>query len=321
MGRQRQQQQQQQQKYSKSKEDVVNELYKPARKKFKRRRTIVKGFDDLWQIDLAEFQDYAQINNGYKYILVVIDCFSKFLWTKPLKSKCANDVTEAMKSILDGNRQPKNLQSDEGKEFFNSQFKALMQKYKINHYHTYSIIKAAIVERVIRTLKEKLHKLFNLNGSYKWITFLDDVTKNYNNTVHKTIKRKPINVTKENEEDMLQTVFNHPKIAAKRKFQVGDIVRLSKYKHLFEKGYTPKWTTELFKISKIKITNPTTYLLEDREGNPIKGCFYEEELQKTNHPDIYLVEKVLKRKGNKLYVKWLGFDKKHNSWIKTLNIV
>ena len=96
---------------------------------------------------------------------------------------------------------------------------------------------------------------------------------------------------------------------------MGDYMRISKYKHVFEKGYTPNWTTEIFKVKEVKNTYPTTYILEDYQGNPIKGGFYDEELSKTQFPNTYLVEKIIKTKGDRVYVKWLGFSNQHNSWI------
>lgn len=101
----------------------------------------------------------------------------------------------------------------------------------------------------------------------------------------------------------------------KSKFKLGDLVRISKYKHLFEKGYTPNWTVEVFKVQRIQSTNPPTYFLVDMNGNDIRGAFYAEELRKTEYPKLYLVERILKRKGKQLYIKWLGFDSSHNSWI------
>lgn len=306
------------------KTQIVNELYKPPRKNFKRRKTVVKSIGDLFQIDLADFQNLAFANRGYKYILVVIDCFSKYLWTRPLKTKSAENVTEAMQSILnDVEHKPKNLQYDQGREFLNLPFRKLMKNYNINHYHTYSIIKCAIVERVIRTLKTKLYKEFHINGSYNWLDHLQDVTNKYNDTVHRTIKMKPKNVAKKHEKKLLSTVYkrNDREYFRRNKYNLGDTVRISKYKHFFEKGYTPSWTTELFRINEINSLYPPTYLLSDLEGNPIKGCFYEEELQRTNYPNTYLVEKVIRRKGNKVFVKWLGFDKKFNSWIQKSAIV
>ncbi|KAJ8911384.1 hypothetical protein NQ315_013519 [Exocentrus adspersus] len=161
-----------------------------------------------------------------------------------------------------------------------------------------------------------------LIGTYKWVDILPQITKNYNGTIHCTTGYKPRDVNKSNEEAILKSAYSHIKIMGKPKFKVGDIVRVSKSKHVFEKSYKPNWTTELFKIVKVQITNPITYLLEDNmQEHPIRGGFYEEELQKTSNPDIYLVEKVLKRKGKKVYVRWLGFDQSHDSWIDITNIV
>lgn len=306
-------------KHTHEKRKLVKELHKPIRKNFKRRRTVIKGLDDLWQSDLGQMDMYAGYNKNFKYFLVVIDCFSKFVWALPIKNKTGEEVTKAFETILK-QRHPQNLQTDQGKEYFNVKFKNLMKKYNINHYNTYSCKKAAIAERVIRTIKEKLFKYFSLNGSYRWIDILSGIVADYNNTIHKTIKMKPIDVSKTNESKVLKSAYNFIKLSTMpRKFSEGDIVRISKAKHVFDKGYTPNWTTELFKIAKVKITNPPTYLLEDMEGRPISGCFYEQELQKTSQPDIYLVEKVIRRRGNKVYVKWLGFDDTHNSWIDKSN--
>lgn len=302
-----------------SKKHVVEELHKQARRNFPRRRVIIKGFDDLWQADLAEFIPYARENKGHKYILVVIDCYSKFLWTRPLKSKTAKVVVESLKQILKQarGRVPNNLQTDQGKEFYNKEFSLLMSKFNINHYSTYSVKKASIAERVIRTLKNKLYREFSLRGKYKWIDILDNVTKQYNNSKHQTIGMKPVQVTVNTK----LNAYDNLKIFGKHRFKVGDVVRVSKFKSVFAKGYTPNWSTELFKIAKIQITNPVVYLLEDMRGQPIAGGFYEQELQKTKHSDVYLVEKVLRKRGDQLYVRWLGFDKSHDQWIHKSEIV
>lgn len=118
----------------------------------------------------------------------------------------------------------------------------------------------------------------------------------------------------------VNNVQSQKKIQCKR-FQVGDFVRISKYKGIFEKGYTPNWSTEVFKIRKVQNTNPTTYLLQDSKGQIILGTFYAQEINKTKHPDVYLVEKVLKRKGNKVYIKWLGLPRSENSWIDKNNVL
>lgn len=299
---------------SKEKQILVNELHRRALKKFKRRCTIIKGLDDLWQADLAIMTNQIKSNRGHGIILVVIDCFSKYMWTVPLKTKNGPDVTAAMMKVISQGRKPKNLQTDHGKEFYNSNFTQLMNHYKINHYSTFTVMKAAIVERVIRTLKERLFKHFSLTGSYKWVDVLPQITETYNSAKHRTIQMPPKNVTHINEGYILKNHYNNKKIDLNNKFKLNDLVRISKEKYLFEKGYTPKWTTELFKIVKVCLTNPTTYLLEDLKGQPLQGGFYAQELQKTSQPDVYLVEKILRKKGSKVFVKWLGFDETNNSW-------
>ena len=146
---------------------------------------------------------------------------------------------------------------------------------------------------------------------------LDDIFNKYNNTVHRTIKIKPIQVTDDyHAKDLsreLHSMELHPN-KKDSKSKVGDNVRMSKYKNIFAKGYTPNWSEEVFVISKIKNTVPWTYVINDLNGEEITRSFYEKELQKTNQKE-FRIEKVLKRKGDKLYVKWKGYDSRFNSWI------
>ncbi|XP_043471971.1 uncharacterized protein LOC122504789 [Leptopilina heterotoma] len=158
---------------------------------------------------------------------------------------------------------------------------------------------------------------FSLQGNYKWINLLPTLMSKYNNKKHRTIGMKPKDVTVEDTRELLRRIRKLRRIPLKRsKFKVGDRFRVSKYKNIFEKGYTPNWTTEIFTVDKVKSTKPVTYKLKDYQNQPIEGGFYEEELLKVQYPDVYLIEKVLKTRGNDVYVKWLGFDSLHNSWIK-----
>lgn len=306
------------------KEEVVEELHKPARKNFKRRRVIIKGLNDLFQADLVEMIPYARMNKGYRYILVVINAFSKYVWAYPIKRKSSEAVAEAMKKLLSSIKvTPKNLQTDMGKEFYNKEFQNLMTKFDINHYSSYSNLKSSIVERCNRTLKNMMWKQFSLQGSYKWLDLLPKIVKRYNSTKHSTTGYRPDAVNKSNARDILERAFSHTKTVDPKpqKFHLGDHVRISKYRAAFAKGYTPSWSNEIFKIAKVRLTNPTTYILEDDTRQHIKGAFYEYELQKTKHPDTFLVEKVIRKKGNQLFVKWLGFDNTHNSWIPNTALV
>ncbi|CAH1382413.1 unnamed protein product [Tenebrio molitor] len=165
---------------------------------------------------------YSGENNGFKYILVVINCFSKFVWAFPLKTKTGYEVVENMEKVFK-QQQPKNLQTDMGKEFFNKTFQLLMKKYNINHYNTYSEKKASIVERVNRTLKNLMWKEFNYHGHYRWINLLDNIVQIYNNSKHRTIGMKPSEVKKKHEKKLLNTVYNRIKIVnLSSKFHVGD---------------------------------------------------------------------------------------------------
>ena len=148
-----------------------------------------------------------------------------------------------------------------------------------------------------------------------YIDKLDDIVNEYNNTQHRTIKMKPVDAKSNTYIDFEKEVNDKDP-----KSKVGDHVRVSKYKNIFAKGYIPNWSEEAFVISKIKNTVPWTYVINDLNGEQIIGSFYEKELQKTNKKE-FRIEKVLKRKGDKLYVKWKGYDNSFNSWIDKKDIV
>lgn len=304
-----------------SRRQIINELHKPARKNFRRRQVVIKGIDDLWQADLVDMSTYSPENQGFHFLLTVIDTFSKYAWTIPVKNKKGEEVTKVMKSIFYQGRVPKYLQTDNGKEFFNKPFQKLMRKFNINHYTTFSALKASIIERFNRTLKSMMWKEFSMNGNYRWIGMLDKLTNKYNATKHRTINMRPIDVGPHNEIHLLSTVYKKAKVKSKPKYKVGAHVRISKHKHVFEKGYTPNWSTEIFKVHEIKKTEPRTYILQDYQGNIIQGGFYEPELLSAKYPDIYLVEKILKRRGNRVLVKWLGFPSKDNTWIDIKDVI
>jgi len=301
------------------KEKIARELHRPARKRFPRRRVKVLGIGDLMQGDLVEMIPYAGENKGYKYMLTLIDCFSKKGYAIPVKDKTAKSVTEAMASILpDG---VVHLQTDEGKEFFNKDFKELMKKRGIIHYHTYSHLKASVVERFNRTLKTWMWTEFSAQGTYQWLEMLPKLLRRYNNKVHRSIGMAPKDVAPRNSSTVLAKLMPKQNKNNKTKFKVGDHVRISKYKHVFAKGYQPSWTTEVFKIHEVRHTKPVTYILKDENNQIIAGGFYEQELLKTSFKDIFLVEKVLRRKKGKILVKWLGFPSSANSWIDDTALV
>ena len=148
-----------------------------------------------------------------------------------------------------------------------------------------------------------------------YIDKLNDIVDKYNNTYHSTIKMKPIGV-KDNTYISIDKEINNKD----PKFKVGDRVRISKYKNIFAKGYTPNWSEEVFVIKKVKNAVTWTYVINDLNGEEITGTFYEKELQKSNQEE-FRIEKVIKRKGDEVYVKWKGYDNSFNSWIDKASLI
>ena len=166
--------------------------------------------------------------------------------------------------------------------------------------------KSVAAERFIRTLNTKIYKYMTSIPKNVYIDKLDDVVNEYNDTYHRTIKMKPVDV-----KDNACIDFKKEVNDKDPKFKVGDHVRISKYKNIFAKGYTPNWSEEVFVIKKVKNTVPWTYVINDLNDEEIIGTFYEKELQKTNQQE-FRIAKVIKKKGDKLYVKWKGYDNSFN---------
>ena len=250
-------------------------LHKKTRKP-KYRRTLVFKPRDLWQIDLLDMQKYSKENDGYRYICVIIDCFSRYVWVKPLKNKTGKATVKALALLL-MNERPKLIQADQGTEFFNRDVKRMLEAFGPKLYHTYTDKKAAIVERVQRTLRGRLGRLFTKRGNFKWIDKIDDIVTAYNNTHHSSIKMKPADV---DEEHIANIFFNSlPNLKKTIKLSNGDRVRILIKKNQFAKEFEKSWSEEIFKIKRIQNTNPITYLIEDLNGEDIIGGFYTEELQ------------------------------------------
>ena len=176
-------------------------------------------------------------------------------------------------------------------------------------YSIFNEGKSVVAERFIRTLKNKIFKHMTAISKNVYLDVLNDIANKYNKTMHRTIKMKPIEVTNDSYAE-----YNEDSNKRNPKFKFGDHVRISKYKNIFAKGYVLNWSEDVFIVNKIKNTVPWTYTISDLNGEQIIGIFYEKELQKTNQRE-FRIEKVLKRKGDQLYVKWKGYDNSHNSWI------
>jgi len=265
------------------------------------------GVDKIWAADLVDMKALSKYNSGMKYLLMVIDVYSRYGWIVPLKNKDAKSVAQAFKDIFKSGRKPEKLWVDKGAEFYNAEVKKLGMEL----YSTENEEKSMVVERWNRTIKERMFKYFNSNSTMKYVDILEGLVNEYNNTVHSSTGVTP----NQSPTKVIEEIH-----VAKPKFKVGDRVRITRKKGTFEKGYTPNWTEEVFTISEVKHTVPPTYKIVDYNDSEIKGTFYEQELQKTVQ-EVYRIEKVIRKKGSKSLVKWRGYDDTFNSWIPTSEIV
>ena len=306
-------------------EELANELHKPLRKKFKKRTVFVRKANDTWNADLVDVQALSEFNDGYKYILMVIDVFSKFGMAVPLKTKSAEEVTPAFASLLK-NHKPNRLWTDKGSEFYNEKMKKLLADNGIKLYSTQNAEKGSIIERWNRTIKTRMWKYFSANNTSRYIDILPTLIHKYNTSTHRSIKCTPTVAQKSSSHDQVfrnlygKTILKLPI----PKFTVGDIVRIFKKKKTFEKGYTTNFTEELFTIKKVNKTNPPTYSIVDLLDDPVKGSFYEPELQKA-HQETFRINQELEtrtRNGHEeTLVSWKGYDDRHNSWVKSIKLI
>lgn len=306
-------------------------LHKKIIKNFPRNPYNVTNIDDVWQLDLVDVANISKFNDGYKFLLNIIDLFSKFVWCVPLKNKKGSTVTDGMKKVLkQSSRAPILIQTDSGGEFVNSTFKSYLKKKNIQFHPLINFpMKAAIIERYNRTQRERMYKYFTYKNTYRYIDVLDKIVEGYNNSVHSTIgfapsQVKPIHV-KQIWERMRrkQSKIKQGTI----KFSIGDMVRIGKYKKTFSKGYEENYTTEIFKVVKVINRKPQpVYEITDMQDRPIKGQFYNFELVRVRvSPQTeYKIDKILKtrkRQGiREHFVKWRGYNDSFNSWVKDSEI-
>jgi hypothetical protein len=310
-------------------------LHRNARRNFIRNKIYVSHIDEQWEADLVDMQEYSKQNNGYKYILTVIDVLSKFLWAIPLKSKTSGSIVSAFKLIIN-DRKPLKLKTDQGLEFNNLQFKNLCLENNIRYFTSRDKkIKCSIVERVNRTLKEKMFRYFTAKGTRKYIDVLQNLVYAYNNRWHRSIKLKPSEVTEDNEKfayqnlygpKTLKNIFMHQNSGKQLQIPIGSTVRRTYELTPFDKAYYPNWTDKTYEITKIiKKPQKSQYILKDYKNNSLKRRFYPEEIQRISPNTEYRVEKVLrKRKINgklEFLVKWMGYPSSDNSWISGKDLI
>jgi len=295
-------------------------LHKPVKKPPLYRRVYTKHIGYLFQIDLVDMRAVSNENDGFGWIITCIDTFSKKAWAFKIKNKTGLSVTRAMESLL-AEKRPNKIQFDEGKEFLNRNFLGLLKRNGIKHYWTYSEAKCSIVERFNRTLKTRMYRAFTDRKSYRYVDILQNLVDGYNSSKHRSIGMAPNDVNLANQNIVRKMLFPRIRKRLQRNlFKIGQSVRVTRKKGIFQKGYEQTFSYEVFEITEVKNTYPVTYGISDYKGEPILGSFYKEELQvvdKSNN--IYLVEKIVNRRTyrrkRQYLVKWAGYPDTANTWI------
>jgi hypothetical protein len=298
-------------------------LHKVARKKYGKRRYASSGIDHFWQADLVDMQSWASQNDGYKYILTVVDVFSKYAWAEPIKDKREAAVKAAFERVFASGRKCFKLQTDQGLEFFSGGMNRFFTEHEITHYAVKSADKASLVERLNRSLKEKMWRYFNHKNTYRWLEYLPELVSGYNAAKHTTTGLAPKDVTQDNEIPLWvkqeTKLDDYTPKEVKLDVKIGDSVRVSKVKGPFAKGYLPNWSEEVFTVSQILNTKPIQVKVQDWNGEEIQGSWYLPEIQRVAKPELYRIEKVIETKrvrGKEMYlVKWLGYPNHFNSWV------
>jgi hypothetical protein len=311
-------------------------LHKPARIKFKRNVILVHGIDEQFQADLADMSMLARWNDDAHFWLTCIDVLSKYAWVIPIRNKSAHTVMTAFKEIFK-ERKPLKLQTDQGTEFTNAVLREYMKQEGVQHFFTWNPeIKASIVERFNRTIKQKVFKYMTYKDTQRYLDVLPDMVHSYNNTYHRSIRMTPTEASNpENERRVWRNLYSgripegvkhkkdtkrvhHPH---KFKYKLGDYVRLSEERGVFRKGYKQRWTEEVFRVIKQTPRDPVVYKVEDLKGEPLVGSFYEVELQRVskpvatildNHHQQQIPEENRRRlppgeRGIEYYIKFRGY--------------
>ena len=244
----------------------INEIYsKPQKKYYSTNKTDVYHIDDTWSLDILDLKDYGPENNrGYRYVLVIIDNFSKFGWTVPIKNKNAQTIKDSFENIsINSKRSPNLIETDRGKEFYNNIFQDFLNKNNIKLFSRNSSYGAVFAERFNHTIRDLLKRPVFEKGDGNWTDVIPIITKQYNNRLHSSTKLSPKDASlKKNEGFVYKNLLDKRK-KKKPKFQINDLVRTADLKRIFSKGDTTNWSYRLYKITEIFNDTIPSYRLDN----------------------------------------------------------
>ena len=305
-------------------------LHKPTRRRFPTSRVLVFGPDEQWAADMVDVQKLKRDNKGTNYLLTVVDVFSKYVWVLPIKQKSGPLMAQALATLFKtSKRSPQKLQTDDGKEFYNKHVTKVLKEQGTHHFSTAGDTKASVVERFNRTFKQRLYRYMTTFNTFKYLSVLPKLVDGYNASFHRSIGRAPRDVNESNAKEVWDMLYDTKKKKKKKKknrdaLKVGDRVRLNKKHRPFQKGYLPGWTEEVFLITRANLDgNVPTYRISEWDDTPIKGTFYTQDLQKVTvtDDDLFRIDSVVRRKKDKLLVRWKGWPSKYDSWIDKKDLI
>ena len=304
-------------------------LHKHARRTFQRAKVRVSAINNLFDADLADMKALSKFNSGVRFLLVVIDVFSRYLWIAPLKNKTASEVVKGFKSIFNKGRKCKKLRTDKGSEFVSKITQAYLKSQDIYFFTTQnSDTKANYAERVIYTIKNLIYRHIEKQRSKRYIDNLQDLVVSYNATPHRSLGNiAPKDVNKTNQDDIWAYQYLNPLEYKKTRqvpyrFNIGDFVRISYNNITFKRSYNEQFSKELFKVdTRFRMQGIPMYKIKDFKDRRIRGNFYNSELLKQNKSEdsLWFIEKRLKKRTKngkvEFYVKFENWSSEYNMWI------
>lgn len=308
--------------------------FKPARKRFPLNFYNPHYIDDVWEIDICDYKSLAEHNDGFKYFLNIIDCLSRVVWAYALHSKTAKEVANVLhRHFTQTGRTCRLLQADHGGEFTARVVQQVLEKHGVAFRTLENKGHAAVVEKANQRIKTTLQKHMTHKGIWRWVDALPKVVHAYNHSIHSSIKMRPVDVNTFNAFDIWAENYLRRRTFPRRKvfrrhgfttpFNIGDHVRVSLVKSEMEKGYTPRFSQQVYIISGITKMKPfCMYTLKDLNGVQLKGHFYHQELLKVSPPTgetKFHIEKILQSRhlrGRRpeVLVRWEGYGKEFDSW-------
>jgi transposase InsO family protein len=306
--------------------------HKPQPRIFPRQKILMSSLDEQWDADVMDMQKFSRHNNGYRYLAVFIDIFSRYIWVEALKTKHNSEMLKAINRVFKKGRKPLFLRTDQGTEYTGKYVQHYLRKNNVHHFTALNPLHANYAERLIRTLKGKIYRFFTANQTKRYIDNLDDIVDSYLNTVHSSTKMKPIDITEKNSQDVYEKLYLPQQVAEESKpvkyqYEIDDKVHMAMDRSVFHKAYKETYFQEIFQIYRRTPTHPPRYKLRDLLRNVIKGTFYEQQLTKIAYDytgGLQRVEKVLRYRvgenGREALIRWKGYSTKYDTWLHVEDI-